>query len=565
MKFQMPFGPKKSNRSSMAGAEAIAEPSRMFEPQPQQGIGSLPSPPKTLYGGTGEIIKNGRRIADLFVNQKQLHGLYSPPPADTIDRVRQNVQHGARLADQLGDRFDNPIPYRDPSGMMRVPLENPIPMDRTGVNIPAMAADRARAQGMDVTSEAYANLILGKEGLMPQSAPQALPEEMTARALSLGDPLAGLVGPQDIQFFQPPPPEMDNSFMPVSNDGGMDGGLENPFGAPEDVQRPSLSREDIAGGIMPMAPGGYLGQGEGYDTLKQMFNDGVANKYNRDDIRERQWSQDERDQNFGGWMMGLNNIASGFAGKSRGGRRFLDAQNQGYAQQAQNSRRMRGTEMGQQFNEDKYYGDLLNENDPNSIANQAKMMNAQTGIRNAEVAMRNAQSNEELRAARAEYLKQLDELKGAEEQGRNERAALKAELDNMRIENQGRDISSKIQDRSVRAAETSRHNKASESNIQSGQGVQMRGQDLNRQNTQDNIKSREKIAGIVDKRKSIDQKIAASKQGKDGPAVSAAGRAAAGIKLDPKVPEHRQKMIEYLARAGGDKRKALELAQADGW
>lgn len=264
-------------------------------------------------------------------------------------------------------------------------------------------------------------------------------------------------------------------------------------------------------------------------------------------------------------MMGLNNIASGFAGKSRGGRRFLDAQNQGYAQQAQNSRRMRGTEMGQQFDEDKFYGDLLNQNDPGSIENRTKMMNARTGIRNAEVAMRNAESNAELREATAEYKRQLADLKRAEEEGRNERAALKAELERLKATNQGRDIDSKIQDRTVRAAETSRHNKASESNIQSGQGVQMRGQDLNRQNTQDNIKSREKIAGIVDKRKSIDQKIAASKQGKDGPVVSAAGRVAAGIKLDPKVPEHRQKMIEYLARAGGDKRKALELAQADGW
>lgn len=584
--FFKPFG---NPRGSMTGAKAIAPPSQEFEPKPFNGIGSLPNAP--LQGGAGEVWGGGRKQMDTQWKQPKAgyRGEFDDPLA---------VNYGD-LYKTFANKKDAPTPDEF-SRRVAGPRVESLDELQPGVRglYGRMQANLASQIGIDPLSEEYAQILLGKR-------PDAF------SLIRGNDPLSGvnlgMVGGTGALLSQPPtaqpvmspaalPPDGPmvpgeggyggSDFMPISNNGGFDGGLPsdlpNPFDAPENLPRPSLSRADIpadpmeAMGAMPpaqlqqpmpmMQPNGFLSSGPGYDMLKEQFGRGIDSKRERDRMRGEQWRRDMSQQGFGDFMTGVNNIFSGFAGKDRGAQRFLDGQTQNYMTQSQNSRRMRGSEMGQQFDEDKYYSQLLNENDPGSPENAARMQNAYNGMLNAQAAMENARSRGELNAARAEFERQRDELMREKEKGLMERARMENTISEQANRIKGFDAETKrtaaeakAKNDSGRLVETTRSNKAKE-------GLTARGQDLQRKTAVENESGRNSrnAANLGQKERELNLK--AGSLSKDGmPKYDEATRRGGARTLDPKVPEQRQILVDFLRRAGGDKQKAMELARQAGY
>ncbi|MBS1586956.1 MAG: hypothetical protein JSS82_15580 [Bacteroidetes bacterium] len=666
----------------------------MFAPDPARGIGSLPSPKRTLAGGLGQAVTtSGKVIGDLSMNQgrkgldaslvnrelgdlpgtyRDLYNKVSNPrsmvaPKDYVRLIGGGAEADSQYMPQhpemtdLLNRLSSGPSARHPNfqgaadGLpldewrkldLQSRFQGAIPDPRSGYNSKQITdAVYARSRGMDPTSEEYAALLTGRKIAPPvpnQPIPQDIPEELTATALSLPESDFYPVSkePRDRSAFYPvadqglqmQTPQFDDAvpnpsagdFYPVANNG-----LENPFADP----RPSLTREDIDNSIfypVPQqprdrsqfypVPDGFLARGSGdpnnpsgYDMLRDQFGRGISNKQVRDEMRMRQWRQDDRDMGFGSAMTGVNNIVSGLAPSRRGRngtrtadhglRDFLDGQNDNYMTQAQNTRKSRYNEQGQQFNEDKYYGDLLNENDPGSVANQAKLGNAIAALRNAESAAQNAQTRQELDRARAEWFAARDDIEMLKAKVKQQEAGIKRD-----------DVESKIQDRAGKRVETARHNQQTEQNTRRGQDVSrdnnirtttttqrgqdigrennirnnntaqrgqdvsrdnnirnnftsQRGQDVSRQNNQNTNETSIKRAQMQSD--TAHDKLQASMGAVDPKSgkfkYSDATRSQYGVKLNPQDPAHRAQMIKYMQMANGDKAKALQLAQRDGW
>ena len=602
MKFPFPFGPSpRSPRSSMASSEAIAGPSQQFAPNPARGIGTLPTPPRTLLGGLGQVhASNGRQVLTTHMVQ----------PREGLDTA---TAHEPALADSYGslyDTFDNrrraPAPSAwgqaagFPKAYERQPgsnlLDGLVPDPRS---YDAMAAGRALTSGLDPTSEEYARLLTGRsagpvsaKGQAPAGNPADIypvPEELTAQALSLNDPigadLSGLAPPQVPQFDDAVANPTAGDFVPTANgDYPVPASLDNPF--PE--ERPSLSRGDIYPEPMSqepsLDPNGYLSRSSGdnvnpsgYDLLREEFQSGIYNKHMRDRLREQQWNQDNRDATFGGLMQGVNTLASGFAPSRRqpgskkktadtGARDFADNQNDMYFKAAQNARLRRVSEMQDQGQEDQFYGKLLDKNDPGSPENRAKMANAYAALQNARTALQNANNKDDALTAKQEYQKNSLELRQMLEDGRNQRAQdandikkMLADLKKQEIQIKGKDTVSKIEERTTKAQETARHNKAAEQNVANGQAVSRENNIRTTATSRDNS-----IRGMQSRADKI--QLDATKRNKDGGFIyGPAARRAAGLTLSAQNPNQRAMLIEYMKRANGDKAKAQALAEQDGY
>lgn len=405
-----------SNSNQYGSMRSSRTASKAMRGQPEvpefNGIPTLPNAPmRPLQGGMGQVWANGQHIADSGLNQRKTHGLMAMPDIQTAEGMLpykggRDAYQGVRQAQRRNIAMEN--------------NQYVVPDVRAFDPVAVMNAEIAQKQGVDPTSEQYAQLLLGNQNVsnVPNMPMSAYPEAVRARnAARMPQPT------QAAPYMQPqalPPNDMGlraqvpmfddavgnptaGPFMPTSNDGFAPGLLDNPF-----ADRPSLSRADI-----PMQEGPYApaqptqADPNAYPYALPQYNDaqnlgfysglddiamrGLQNKRDIDEMRRADWNRDNRVRAYDEFAGGvLNPLASMFVkDPTARGRMLSGGQQQMYRYDQQ--RQLRNKERGQQFDEDKYYTNAKMQSDPNYFPNwidqqamQTNRMNAQTGWRNSQ-------------------------------------------------------------------------------------------------------------------------------------------------------------------------------------
>lgn len=557
-----------SNSNQYGSMRSSRTASKAMRGQPEvpefNGIPTLPNAPmRPLQGGMGQVWANGQHIADSGLNQRKTHGLMAMPDIQTAEGMLpykggRDAYQGVRQAQRRNIAMEN--------------NQYVVPDVRAFDPVAVMNAEIAQKQGVDPTSEQYAQLLLGNQNVsnVPNMPMSAYPEAVRARnAARMPQPT------QAAPYMQPqalPPnamglraqvPMFDDAvgnptagpFMPTSNDGFAPGLLDNPF-----ADRPSLSRADI-----PMQEGPYVpaqptqgypmqnpypmpqyndAQNLGfYSGLDDIAMRGLQNKRDIDEMRRADWNRDNRVRAYDEFAGGvLNPLASMFVkDPTARGRMLSGGQQQMYRYDQQ--RQLRNKERGQQFDEDKYYTNAKMQSDPNYFPNwidqqamQTNRMNAFTGAKNAD----NMQAYREgiLNAREAENERRYREMEARQQQFADREERLNRGLDQKGDQfNRKEDRLQKGQDAKNqlgqdKLTEDKRMNDARLQKIQSD--IQMGVARM------DELRKAGRVKEAALEHKKLMDKINMFKLGKEGqPTYSPEGFKAAGVDA-PKKPEKKK-------------------------
>lgn len=412
---------KRSMRGSKVGAEAIAPPSQRLQKQPRKGIGTLPSPskiPPPPYIGSGFA---GEVPMPFMPSPAPVRGSMVPPPPTM--RGSNLLAQGPMQVPPVPRQGFVPAPF-----LMRpeaIPSRNAAPPEQEEYSPEELSAlNDPPFDGL--TMEEYADRKWGPvehRDHMPPVAPQfqrtsaTMPprhqqpswrgprpmEELEVQQIDDGSgvrnsPFPGDWIPEGADMYAPPgvipepepaPPdpyaqlgklkEMFPDVAPVARPERGDPGF----------YKPKLTYDEEGNAIVDNTP-----TPENFDDyrnkmLQNQFRQGLTNKQQFDDMVNLQHNRDKRDflyDDFGANV--FNPIAGMFLGK--GSRKYLDDKSAAMNKNLSSARSARIQERYAQQSGDKYYNDMLNDLDPNTVENTIKRRNAQNGYNNSIVALNNS-------------------------------------------------------------------------------------------------------------------------------------------------------------------------------
>lgn len=381
---------KRSMRGSKVGAEAIAPPSQRLQKQPRKGIGTLPSPSK---------IPPPPMIGASFAGDVPMPFMPSPSPVRGSMIPPPPTMRGSNLLAQ-GPMQVPPAPRQgfvpEPFLMRpeRVPQQREMPpiQEEYPEDMPPSPFEIEPATAQSVRR------------IDPRSNRPARPmEELEAQVIEDGSrvrnsPFPGDWLPEGGDMYippSPPEPEAPPPPDPYEQLGKLQKMFPDvaPVARPErgdpGFYKPKLTYDEDGKAILDATP-----TPENFDDyrnkmLQNQFRQGLTNKQQYDSMVNNQWNRDARDFKYDDF--GANvfmPLAGAFLGK--GSRGYLDDKAAAMNKNLASSRNARIQERYAQQSGDKYYNDMLNDLDPNTVENTVKRRNAQNGYNNSITALNNS-------------------------------------------------------------------------------------------------------------------------------------------------------------------------------
>lgn len=412
---------RRSMRGSKVGAEAIAPPSQRLQKQPRKGIGTLPSPSKIPPPPVIGANFAGADPMPFIPSPAPVRGSMVPPPP--VQRGRELLAQGPMQVPPAPRQGFVPEPFlmrpeRVPQPREMPPVQEEYPEDLASL----LKEDPFGGLSM----EEYADKKWGPvehRDHMPPVAPQfertgaqsiqrmdprsnrpARPmEELEAQVIDDGSrvrnsPFPGDWLPEGGDMYippEPPGPEPEKAPDPYEQLGKLQKMFPDaaPVPRPErgdpGFYKPKLTYDEDGKAILDATP-----TPENFDDyrnkmLQNQFRQGLTNKQQYDSMVNNQWNRDARDFKYDDF--GANvflPLAGMFMGK--GSRGYLDDKAAAMNKNLATSRNARIQERYAQQSGDKYYADMLNDLDPNTVENTIKRRNAQNGYNNSITALNNS-------------------------------------------------------------------------------------------------------------------------------------------------------------------------------
>lgn len=307
-------------RSSMAGAEAIAPPSRVFAAAPRKGIASLPSP-KPVRGPQFMPIDPRMAMMD--------EGAYA---------------HGDPAPDL------SPGEVMPGSGMARAQA---LPMVS-----PVLGSTRPYPRGMDPMD------------LDPNGENEAYPEPGENPGIHQLQQLKEMFPDVERQLL---PNELRDQLMMSRAQQGVNNEDLNPI----DEQLAAAGRRQPVSSLTPESFDAYR-----MKALQDQFRQSVTNKQQFDHLTNQAWNRDDRDARYDEGIAKIANpLLGAFMGKSS--RAYLDADSAAKLKGIDSHRNARVQERYAQHRGDNEMNDLLMSLDPNTPANMDARRGRNQGYMNS--------------------------------------------------------------------------------------------------------------------------------------------------------------------------------------
>lgn len=477
-------------RSSMAGSEAIAPPSRVFAKAPRKGIASLPSPAP----------QRGPQFMPIDPRMAMMdEGAYA---------------HGDPAPDL------SPGEVMPGSGMARAQA---LPMVS-----PVLGSTRPYPRGMDPMD------------LDPNGENEAYPEPGENPGIHQLQQLKEMFPDVERQLL---PNELRDQLMMSRAQQGVNNEDLNPI----DEQLAAAGRRQPVGSLTPESFDAYR-----MKALQDQFRQSVTNKQQFDHLTNQAWNRDDRDARYDEGIAKIANpLLGAFMGK--GSRAYLDADSAAKLKGIDSHRNARVQERYAQQRGDNEMNDLLMELDPNTPKNMDARRGRNQGYMNSISSMNSSidrgQNYDSLDQHRnrqdANAEDKLEEMARKNNMSKEQfllSLGLKREQfgEQKRVNQEGTyNQQGNIRLSGERNAQTAIRDENANQNNKNNQAL--RGRGLDQESKRDEANQRDKIV-----RNAID----AGKLNKDGmPTVSQAGRDAAIQVFNPKNPTHVSTAREILAAA----------------